>query len=189
LNAALIEFLGLEPAAWLGIVGGALEIFGFALVATELVRAQRRELGHAGPFQFLLDLGSATRIWWRRLRGKTVTHETSAHLSGTTRLTGRGSRRGGTDSEALEDRVRVLEENFEELDGEVTKHRQELDVRIGEEAERVHGALGEFRDEVRAESDQQKAAFADSAKLQWWGIWLFVIGAAASAMANVVGAS
>jgi hypothetical protein len=189
LRSALIEIFGLKPAAWLGVLGGSLEILGFALVATELVRAQRRELGTSGPFQPLLNWGFRIRIWWRKLRGKTVTHEMSTHLSGTSKMTGRGSRRSGTESNALEDRVRVLEENFEELDGEVTKHRKELDDRIGRESEKLHGALGDFRNEVRSESERQKAAFADSANLQWFGIGLFVLGAAASAAANVVGAS
>jgi len=161
----------LEASGWLGAVGGVLEITGFALVATELVRAQRRELGHAGPFQFLLNWASGVRIWWRKLRGKTVTHEASAHVTGTVDVSGQLSARTGTESEALEDRVRVLEENFRQLDAEVESHRKELDDRIGKETDKLHGALGDLRGEVRAEAERQKAAFADSAKLQWLGIW------------------
>ncbi len=189
MNLALIEICDLKPAAWLGILGGSLEILGFALVATELVRTQRRELGSAGPFQFLLNWGLALRIRWRKLRGRAVTHEASANLSGTVRATGRASARVRTQSESLEERVRILEENFKQLDAEVEGHRKDLDARIDEESEKQHASLSQFREQVAANEERSKAAFADSAKLQWWGIGLFVIGAAASAMANVVGAS
>ena len=82
----------------------------------------------------------------------------------------------------------MLEENFKQLDNEVADHRQELDERISKEAETQQAALAEFRDQVQARAEKEREAFARSAVLQWWGIALFVLGACASAAANVVGA-
>lgn len=184
---ATLDVFGLKPAAWLAILGAILEAFGFLLVAVELTRAQRRELGTAGPFQFLLTFGGWVRIRWRRLRGKMVTHEGSAALAGTATVSGRGSARVGTESKEFADRIRVLEENFKQLDNEVAAHRQELDERIGKEAKAQQAALAEFRDQVQARAEKDREAFAKSAVLQWWGIALFVLGACVSAAANVVG--
>jgi hypothetical protein len=186
---ATLSVVGLKPAAWLAILGALLEISGFSLVAVELARAQRRELGTAGPFQFLLVFGTWARVRWRRLLGKSTVHEGSANLSGTISLSARGSVRLGTESKDLAERVPILEENFKQLDNEVTDHRRELDERIGKEAEAQQTALAEFRDQVQARVDEERAAFASSAMLQWWGIGLFVLGACASAAANIAGAS
>ncbi len=183
-----LDIFGLRPAAWLAIFGAILEILGFMFVAVELIRAQRRELGTAGPFQFLLTFGGWVRIGWRRLRGKTVAHEASAALTGTVSLAGRMSARMGTESDEVADRIRVLEENFKQLDNEVAGHRQELDERISNEAETQQAALAEFRNQVQTQAEKEREAFAKSAALQWWGIALFVLGACASAAANVVGA-
>ena len=125
---------------------------------------------------------------WRRLRGKTVTHEASAALTDTATVSGRVSARLGTESEEFADRIRVLEENFKQLDNEVAAHRRELDKRIGKETEAQQVALAEFRDQVQARAEEDREAFARSAVLQWWGIALFVLGACVSAAANVVGA-
>jgi hypothetical protein len=186
---ALIEVFGLALAAWLGIFGGILEIAGFGLVAVELVRAQRKELGHAGPFQFILTWARWIRLRWRRLMGKSVTHYASATMTAGGTISGRGKARAGTSSNDVADRLRVLEENFERLDNEVDRHRRELDARIDEETAAQQAALAEFRSRVETRESEERTAFANSAKLQWLGIALFVLGAMASAAANVVGAS
>jgi hypothetical protein len=182
---ALLEFFGLEPSEWLAVVGGALEILGFAIVAVELVRAQRRELGHAGPFQFLVTGGRWIKYRIKKLFGKVETHEISAHLSGTSEMTGRGKARSGTESNELSERLRVLEENLAALDNEVDQHRQELDKRISKEAEALKAQIDALRADIEAKEAEAKEAFATSAVLQWWGVGIFIIGAMCSAAANV----
>jgi hypothetical protein len=70
----------MQLSALLAAVGALLEIAGFMLVAVELARAQRRELGTAGPFRFLITFTRWARRTYRKLTGKTITHEGSAHL-------------------------------------------------------------------------------------------------------------
>jgi hypothetical protein len=130
---------------FLTMLGGALEILGFAIVATELVRTQRRELGTAGPFQFLVVAGQRVRRGIRRLLGKTEAHEGSAHLSGKATITGRGSARAGTQSKKVVDRLRVLEENFIRLDNEVTQHRRELDEKIDKASGHLEAQIVAFK--------------------------------------------
>lgn len=172
---------------FLTILGGALEILGFAIVATELVRTQRRELGTAGPFQFLVIAGQRVRHGIRRLLGRTETHEGSAHLSGKATITGRGSARVGTQSKEVIDRLRVLEENFIQLDNELTQHRRELDEKIDKTSGHLEAQIVALRASLDQKEQEEKEAFATSASLQWAGIGVFILGVIASVTANLVG--
>jgi hypothetical protein len=188
-SSALIEIIGLKPAAWLGIVGGVLEITGFALVATELVRAQRRELGHAGPFQFVLNWANWVRARWARLFGKPQNVTIHVPAAEAVAAGDRLSLRLSTESDDLAERVRVLETNLRRFGTEVEEQRAELDDRIGKEVTKLEDLIVQLRVDVDAQKEKDRLAFADSAKLQWLGIFLFVFGAGFSASANVVGAS
>jgi hypothetical protein len=75
-------------SALLAALGAVLEISGFMLVAVELVRTQRRELGTAGPFQFLVTFTRWTKQAYRKLTGTTIAHEGAVELSGTLSVTG-----------------------------------------------------------------------------------------------------
>lgn len=180
-----MEPIGLEPSEWLAIVGGALEILGFALVAVELVRVQRRELGTAGPFQFLVTTGRWIESRVRKLLGREKVREVSATAAETIETADRVSARLGTESTDLGNRLRVLESNFTALDQEVTRHRSELDQKIQKESEKVRTEVRSLRAEMAAREAVAKDAFQTSATLQWWGIGLFVIGAICSAAANL----
>jgi hypothetical protein len=181
----MLEPFGLRPSEWLAIVGGALEILGFALVAVELVRTHRRELGTAGPFQFLVTAGRWIRFRVRKLLGEVKVHEGSAHMAGNVETGGTVSARLGTESPDLGERLRVLESNFALLDQEVTRHRSELDRKIEEEAEAIRTDVRSVRADIAAREAEAREAFKASAALQWWGIGLFVIGAICSAAANL----
>jgi hypothetical protein len=174
--------------AWLAVVGALLEIFGFALIATELLRAQWRELGTAGPFQFLVDVTRWIKRKYRKFFGKSVTHTVSV-AAGTATATGRASARLGTEKTDPKERLRVLEENFKALDQEVTRHRAELDERIGKEAKVLRTALTALEIRTQAREEEDKQAFRASASLQWTGIGFFVLGAGVSAAANIVSCS
>lgn len=174
-------------SALLAALGAALEISGFALVAVELVRTQRRELGTAGPFQFLITFTRWTERIYRKLAGRTITHEGAAELSGTLTAHGRASARLETQSKDPVERLRVLEENFKQLEAEVAQHRDELDDKIDKAVTAQREALAALETKLQAEADAEKKEFAASALLQWWGIGLFVLGAIASAASNIVG--
>lgn len=184
-SSALLVICGLEPSEWLAIVGGGLEIIGFALVAVELVRAQRRELGTAGPFQFLVTGGRWVKNRVRGLFGRTQAHEASAFGSGTSKATGRAKSRSGTESKDFGERLRVLEENLAALDKEVDLNRRELGKKIEEEAGLLRSDIADLRSDIAAKEAKEKEAFRTSAVLQWWGIGIFVVGAMCSAAANV----
>lgn len=171
----------------LTVLGGTLEILGFAIVATELVRAQRRELGTAGPFQFLVVAGQRLRRGIRRLLGKTEVHEGSAHLNGKATITARGSARSDTQSKEVADRLRVLEENFARLDEEVDQHRQELDEKIDKTSGHLEAQIVALRASLEQKEQEENEAFATSASLQWAGIGVFILGVIASVTANLVG--
>lgn len=179
----------MQLATSLAVVGALLEIAGFMLVAVELTRAQRRELGTAGPFQFLVTFTHWARRTYRKLTGKTITHEGSAHLSGTLKVSGRGSARLETQSEDPAERLRVLEENFRQLDAELAQHREELDAKIHKVSDGQRKALMTLEAKLQAEADAAREVFETSALLQWWGIGLFILGAAASAASNIVSCS
>lgn len=159
------------------------------LVAVELVRTQRRELGTAGPFQFLLTFTRWVRRSYRKLAGTRITHEGSAHLSGTLEASGRGSARLEIQSEDPAERLRALEENFRQLDAELARHREELDDKIDKASDEQRKALMTLEAKLQAEADAAKEVFETSTLLQWWGIGLFVLGAVASAASNVVSCS
>jgi hypothetical protein len=173
----------------LAALGAALEIFGFMLVAVELVRTQRRELGTAGPFQFLVTFTRWTRQVYRKLTGRTITHEGAVELSGTLSVTGRASARLETQSNDPAERLHVLEENFRQLEAELTQHRDELEAKVDKSSNEQREALMALEAKLQAEADTAKKTFEASASLQWWGIGLFVLGAIASAASNIMGSS
>lgn len=167
-----------------------MEIAGFALVAYELFRTQRRELGD--PWLLARLKASKDRIVAvvRKVFRRTKVHEMSANLTGTIKLTGTltASRRRGR-GQTLEDHVAALEENFAELEKEVEGHRAELDRAI----EEVHDELRETRDELKLErrerEEEENELLRASVTLQWWGISLFVAGVITSVAANVISCS
>jgi hypothetical protein len=172
---------------WLNIGGGILEIGGFGIVAYELFRTQRRDLGD--PWLLARLKVSKNRVTgvFRRLFRRTESHEISASLTGTIELSGtlKAQRRRGR-GQTLEDHVAALEQNFAELEKEVEEHRAELDTAIegvSSELRETQVALGRQRQE---REEEEKELLRASVTLQWWGISLFVAGVVASVAANVI---
>lgn len=73
---------------WLNIGGGFLEIAGFALVAYELFRTQRRELGDPWLLARLKASRDRIVVAVRKVFRRTQVHEMSANLTGAVKLTG-----------------------------------------------------------------------------------------------------
>jgi hypothetical protein len=176
----------MDSCVWLNLLGGLLEIAGFTLVAVELLRLERRELGTAGPFQFLVDSVGWVRRKVRRLLRREEVHEAKrVDLSGTAHATSSASARLSTGRPTLEDRVRVLEENFKQLAAEVRQHRLDLDQKIDRATARQEAALGQLREKIQEEKEREKQELKASLSLQWYGIFLFISGVAITVAANV----
>jgi len=166
--------------AGLTIAGGVLEIAGFALVAYELARIQRREFGEP---EFLQRL----RARLRRLLRRSATHtaEASVAISGGGTVRAEGIARRGS-GETLDERVEALEENLGRLESEIDRR----EARLAKEIEEVRQSLSEMRAELdqerRAKEDERKASLRVSVTLQAWGTALFVVGAILSILGNTV---
>lgn len=175
---------------WLNITGGLLEIAGFALVAYELFRTQRRELGDPKPLVLVMRAQERLVAFLRKLLRKprevTIKAEpaTAYAVGGSVKIKIRQDR-----GQTLEDHVAALESNVAELEKEVETHRRELDEAIAgvsKDLKEMQVAL-ELQRQERKEEDQE--ILRTSVTLQWWGIGLFVAGVAASVAANVVSCS
>lgn len=166
--------------AGLVIAGGVFEVAGFALIAYELARVQRREFGEPEFLEWL-------RGWPRRIfpRHRTHTAEASASLSGVGTLRAEGVARRGP-GKTLDERVAALEENFRRLEDE-TGQRQR---RLAGEVEEVRRKLDQTRDELeqerREKEEERKAALRASVTLQATGTGLFVLGAILSVLGSTL---
>jgi hypothetical protein len=179
-----------KPCIWLSILGGVLEITGFLLVAVELFRTQRREFGTPTPIRLFRQARDRVRIRIRRLLGRTKTHLGSGTLTAKVNLTASAKaqlRRGW--GKTLEDHVSALEKNLAELDREVEEHRAELDQAIKGVSDDLKAMRVDLEQQWKEREDDQREFLRTSVTLQWWGIGLFVLGTAISAVANVISCS
>lgn len=176
----------MHPCIWLNILGGALEIVGFLLVAVELFRTQRREIGLPATLRRLQGFLARARARMRRLFGRARTHTASAELRGNYGIaaSARGTVRRGR-GKTLEDHVAALEKNFAELDMEVEQHRRELDEAIRGVAGDLKDARAELEKDRERREDDDREFLRASVALQWWGIGLFVTGASVTTVANL----
>jgi hypothetical protein len=161
---------------WTGV---GFEVVGLGLVAVELTRVQRRELG---PWR-----------WTRRVRAwlprRTATRHTqpaelAGHLRGSSSMWGELTT-GPTQVPTIDERVASLEANLDALRDQADQRQAAMEQRLTTVSSRV--------DEVRADVDRQHAEreaerreqLRESVTLQWWGTGLFVIGAILGGLANV----
>ncbi len=164
----------------LTIAGGVLEIAGFALVAYELARIQRREFGEP---EFLQRL----RARLRRLLRRSATHtaEASATISGSGTVRAEGIARRGP-GETLDERVEALEENLGRLESEIDRRGARLAKDIEEVREGLSRMRTELDQERRQKEEEGKTSLRASVTLQAWGTALFVVGAILSVLGNTV---
>jgi hypothetical protein len=153
-------------------------VVGLGLVAVELTRVQRRDLG--------------TPQWIRRARTwlprRTATPDAQpAELAGHSH----GSSSAWIDLTTgpppvptIEERVASLEANLSALRDHTDQRQADLEERLTTQSQRVV--------ELRADVDRQHAEreaerreqLRESVTLQWWGTGLFVVGAILSGLAN-----
>jgi len=126
------------------IAGGVFEVAGFALVAYELARIQRREFGEP---EFLKRL----RLRLRRLLRRPVMH--TAEAAGAIAVGGsvRATVRQGP-GKTLDERVEALEENIRRFETEVDQDR----VRLASEIEEVRAKLAAMRSELAQEHQKER---------------------------------
>lgn len=165
----------------LTIAGGVFEIAGFALVAYELYRLQRREFGEP---EFLKRLRARMRKILRRSRHHTVT-------PGAAVLTAEGAlgvrarvRRGPGDT--LETRIEAMEKNLHHLETEIDHQNAIFGGDIEELSKKLNETRAELAEERRRSDEERKASLRTSVALQAWGTGLFVFGTILSVLGNTI---
>jgi uncharacterized coiled-coil protein SlyX len=141
---------------------------GFALVAMEIGRVQRREFGTP---RFIERLRGRLRRLFRRTKTVEGSAHSVIHTSGSARgvvRTGRGS--------TLEDHVAALEENFGRLDDEVAANRVETERWRSELLEQLTVTRAEFNEQRQRDDEDRKGFLRTSLLLQTWGTTCFVVG-------------
>lgn len=152
------------------IAGGVLQILGFMLVVAELIRVQQRDLGTPAFVE-------RWRGRFRRLLGRTKTHEMSATFGIKTSVSAHGKARKGP-GKTLDDRVSAVEENLRRLDDEVDQGRVELEAKIADVRREVTLARSEWDEKRQSDEARRKADLALAVKTQLSATLLFVIGVA-----------
>lgn len=164
---------------WLTIVGGALEGFGFGLVALELTRIQRREFG--AP-QFIRRI----KGWVRRLLRRPQVVKLSAAAGGGGGVGKARLRVRRAPGETLEERVSALEENLGHLEGELDERTRESEQR----SESIEQAQRDMRADLdqrrREQEEQQRESLRTSVTLQTWGMLLFVVGVVFNVLGSAI---
>jgi hypothetical protein len=130
---------------WTGV---AFEVVGLGLVAVELTRVQRRDLGTP---QWLQRVGG----WWRRITrqgGRTGAVVTPHHTSAKVSAHWPPLQSGGV---TLEHRVKELEANVDLLRDQGDHRYSELKQRLEEQGKRVDG-LGADLDRQHAEREDER---------------------------------
>jgi len=168
-------------------IGGALEITGFLLVSIDLYRLQRHEFGPLWFERAFAASRSAVIRAWRRVTGKKPDiHYGSAHGTGKSGGSARGTVRAGTAGKSLEGRIEALEFNFRELDKEVDEQRVELSQSISQVQAGLAKALNDLQQDQESREGEERALRKRSLKFQWAGIPLFLLGVVFSVAGNVI---
>jgi hypothetical protein len=161
------------------VASAGLEIIGLGLLAMDLWRVQRRELGTPEWMQRLRGL-------WDRLRRRPQ----PVHLKGldaalsTEAAVRLRVKRGAADA-TVESRLAALEANLAELD-QATEHRfADMEERLTaahQRADEVRAYIDEIR---RDQEDARREDLRASIPRQWRGTLLFAIGALLGMWANL----
>jgi hypothetical protein len=163
----------------LAIIGALFEIGGFALVAIEIVRVQKREFPERRLWiERLLD-----RIHVRRPGTQTIEVEgiqaSAAGLSADVEL------RLPPDA-TIEQRVEKLEREIEFARRKQREDKVEIENRIVKVGQRLDEEIEEMRRTADAQAAEHRIELSRSLALQKIGTALFVVGAALSALGNVI---
>jgi hypothetical protein len=154
------------------IAGGVLQVLGFATVALELWRVQRREFGTPERLT-RMQQWLRRRILRRPLRNHVTGGSATASSHGTLRAR---VRRKLPESASVEQRVAVIEGNLARLDAEVAEHGEALDRQRAE----LHTGLGQVRAQVEHQHNERekdrKRFLRGTIDLQLAGTVSFVIG-------------
>jgi len=168
---------GVPGCTALNFVGGAFEVAGFAVIAWELARLQRRELGAPESWTRL-------RGWFRHTFGQARAIEINLGEAAGTSDTALGLSIRKSGGRTPELRLSALEENLKRLEEETSKRDADLEADVS----KLQTEIQELRDRLqqqRAEAEQErKEALRSSIAFQATGTGLFVIGTVLSVIAN-----
>lgn len=173
----------MSAAAVLTVMGGVLEISGFALVVAQLVRVQRREFGTP---QSIARAHNWLRHRTARLLGrrKDATVAARAAMSASAGMSATVSV-GKDMSETAPDRLAAIAANLNELHGIVerlgSRHQQAIAALRGD----VDTTRVELREHAAEQEAQRKAELRASIKWEAWGVVLFVAGTACSVVGSL----
>lgn len=178
----------MEGCAGLIIAGGALQLFGFVLVAWELWRVQRREWGTP---QSLIRVQASLRrlreLPRRVFRRSHETHVGSGRASGggSISASGRAWLNIPGEGATVEQRLEVIEFNLVRLEREVSDHGRRIRVQRAD----LRSGLDGLRQHVEQQHTEREADRREflrgSIVLQVVGTGCFVVGTVLGVIGSV----
>ena len=156
----------------------AFEVVGLGLVAVELTRVQRRDLGTPRWLQRVENAG-------RRLTGRPAVRQVVGLDSAVAVDSAVGLRvwRGASVPD-VDHRLAALEANVETLRDEGDQRHADLEKRVTQQSKRVDELLADVDRQHAEREGERREQLRESVTLQWWGTGLFVVGAILGGLAN-----
>jgi hypothetical protein len=179
----------------LTVLGGVAEIFGLALVITEIVKVQRREIPeHRGwvvrSLAATRRAGDALAHEVRRLlRRGPEPQDATVHIAALRgSATGRGSVTGTLtvgSAPTLAQRVERLEAEIRRLEEQAATDRDAMRAEAREAKSRTDTVDREIRAMIEDRDRQRREGVRDALTLQWSGTILFMLGVALGVWGNL----
>ena len=164
------------------IVGGALELIGFALVVVQLARVQRQEFGW--PHFIVRSWGwSRAKLRWLLRRPGRV-HGVAASLLGELSVSGRVSVRKGMGPQTF-DRFAAIEFNLQQIDSELTARIREVDESLGKLRDELSATRNAIEQQEREREEARKSELRSSLAWEAWGVVFFLCGTVLSVMGSL----
>jgi len=164
------------------VVGGALELIGFALVVIQLARVQRQEFGWP---RFIVRSWGWTRGTIRRLlRRPRIVHAMAVDMAGTSDVAGRLSIRKGMGPQAF-DRFAAIEFNLEQIENELRERIGEVDASVGKLRDELTTTRSAIEQQEREREEERKAELQSSLAWESWGVVFFLCGTVLSVMGSL----
>jgi hypothetical protein len=164
------------------ITGGALELFGFALVVFQLARVQRQEFGWP---RFVVRSWGWVRATARRLlRRPRIVHAVSVDMAGTSDIAGRLSVRKGMGPQAA-DRFAAIEFNLEQIESELTERIREVHASVAKLRDELTTTRSVIDQQEREREEERKAELRSSLAWEAWGVVFFLCGTVLSVLGSV----
>jgi hypothetical protein len=162
------------------VLGVLFEVAGLGLLAWQLARVQRHELG--------IGWLASVQSMWRVLKGARFVSRSVTLRAAGGRATARGdiARVGAGRGTTVESRLDALERNQAAMDEEIdARFREQDDLREALEHS-IRAMEARVRREEDAREDERLTRLRESVAYQWIGTVLFFTGAVLAGVANGV---